>query len=53
VVDELPRFREHRPGPLVALQQFVARDGRFVIDKTRSAKFLFPYSPNGCLRRIR
>jgi cephalosporin hydroxylase len=53
VVDELPRFREHRPGPLVAIRQFVARDHRFVIDKERSGKFLFHYSPDGCLRRIR
>ncbi len=33
VVDELRRFREHRPGPLVAIQRFVARNGRFVIDE--------------------
>jgi cephalosporin hydroxylase len=53
VVDELPRFRDQRPGPLVAIRKFVARDDRFVIDRERSAKFVFHYSPEGCLRRVR
>jgi cephalosporin hydroxylase len=52
VLDELPGYRTVRPGPLVAVQQFLAEDDRFVVDEQRSSKFLFHSSPSGCLRRV-
>ena len=52
VVDELSRFAALRPGPLDAIKKFVCEDNRFEIDEERSAKFLFHYSPHGCLRRV-
>jgi len=53
VVDELRVFKRWRPGPLVAIAQFVAENPDFEVDERRSSKFLFHYSPRGCLRRIR
>lgn len=53
VVDELRRFRDQRPGPLVAIEEFLRLDARFEVDEARSGKFLVHYSPRGCLRRIR
>jgi cephalosporin hydroxylase len=53
VIDELPRFRRLRPGPLRAIEAFVREDDRFKIDEARSSKFLYHYSPRGCLRRVR
>lgn len=38
------------PGPGEALDEFLAKDDRFEVDKSRE-KFLFTYSPNGYLRR--
>jgi cephalosporin hydroxylase len=52
-IDELPRFRSHRPGPLVGLRQFLADDGRFEVDHERSSRYLVGQSPSGYLRRIR
>jgi cephalosporin hydroxylase len=53
IVDEIPLFKDHRPGPLHAIAQFLQEDSRFEVDQVRSLKFLFHYSPRGCLRRIR
>jgi len=53
VLDELPGYRALTPGPLVAIRQFLAEDGGFVVDEARSTKFLFHSSPSGCLRRVR
>jgi cephalosporin hydroxylase len=53
VLDELPGYTAHRPGPLAAIRQFLQEDDRFSVDEGRSAKYLFHSSPEGCLRRTR
>ncbi len=51
--DELAMFRHARPGPLRAVERFVARDDRFVVDEERSRRYLVSHSPKGWLRRVR
>lgn len=53
MLDELPGYRDHTPGPLAAIREFVRGDTRFEVDEARSGKFLFHSSPSGCLRRLR
>ncbi len=52
-IDELWRWRASRPGPLPAIESFVARDGRFEVDEERSGRYLVSHSPKGWLRRVR
>lgn len=52
-VDELPRMRSQRPGPLPAISRFLSENSDFEVDDRRSSKYLFHYSPRGFLRRIR
>lgn len=52
-IDQLWRWRSARPGPLRAIESFVARDDRFVVDEERSSRYLVGHSPKGWLRRIR
>jgi cephalosporin hydroxylase len=40
------------PGPLQAVEAFLARDDRFEIDRERE-KFLLTFNPSGYLRRVR
>jgi cephalosporin hydroxylase len=40
------------PGPLVAVQQFLAETDEFVVDEERE-KFLITYAPGGYLKRVR
>jgi cephalosporin hydroxylase len=51
-IDTLRIMRRDRPGPLWAIKQFVKKDPRFVIDETRSDRFLLVHSPSGWLRRV-
>jgi cephalosporin hydroxylase len=51
--DELAIFAHARPGPLRAIERFVARDNRFVVDEERSRRYLVSHSPKGWLRRVR
>lgn len=53
VLDELPGYQALRPGPLVAIRQFLEEEDRFSVDRARSGKYLFHSSPDGCLRRVR
>lgn len=45
-------WKEHTPGPLVAVRQFVAETDEFEIDRTRE-KFLLTYAPDGFLKRVK
>ncbi len=45
--DELFIFRQFRPGPLRAIESFVQRDNRFVIDDARSRRYLVEPQPEG------
>jgi len=51
--DELAIFAHARPGPLRAIERFVAHDSRFVVDEERSRRYLVSHSPKGWLRRVR
>ncbi|HXA41977.1 MAG TPA: CmcI family methyltransferase [Candidatus Solibacter sp.] len=53
VIDELELFADSRPGPLVAIRDFLATDDRFEIDEERSSRYLLTHSPDGWLRRRR
>jgi cephalosporin hydroxylase len=52
-IDELRSMRHVRPGPLVAVGEFLRQDSRFEIDRVRSEKYLTAHSPSGWLRRVR
>lgn len=52
-IDVLPNYRHARPGPLVAIEAFLAEHGEFEADLERSGKFLFTHHPKGWLRRIK
>lgn len=41
---------DHGPGPLEAIEEFLARDDRFEIDRSRE-RMLFTMTPSGYLRR--
>jgi cephalosporin hydroxylase len=51
VIDVLPMYRNSRPGPLHALEQFLATTNDFEIDHTLCDRFLITHHPNGWLRR--
>lgn len=46
-----PVLPEFGPGPMEALQQFVAENNGFVIDKSRE-KFFVTFFPNGFLKKL-
>ncbi|MEP6685778.1 MAG: CmcI family methyltransferase [Verrucomicrobiota bacterium] len=43
---------EHQPGPLVAVQRFLAASQEFIADESRE-KFILSYAPGGFLRCVR
>jgi len=45
-----PVYPEHGPGPMEAVNEFIAGTTQFVIDKSRE-KYLVSFNPNGYLRR--
>jgi cephalosporin hydroxylase len=52
VIDELPIFKDGRPGPLPAIQEFLTRRFMdFEVDRTRGERFLISHHPLGWLRR--
>ena len=51
VIDVQPNFASARPGPLVAIEAFIAEHSEFEVDLERSATFLFTHHPKGWLRR--
>jgi cephalosporin hydroxylase len=52
-IDELRLMRALRPGPLVAIEDFLQADRSFVVDEERTNRYLFSHSPKGWLTRIR
>ena len=51
VIDVLPNFASARPGPLTAIEAFIAEHSEFEVDLERSGKFLITHHPKGWLRR--
>lgn len=52
-IDEFRILRGGRPGPLRAIEQFLAEDDRFEVDAERCERYLIGHSPSGWLRRVR
>ncbi|HAH99240.1 MAG TPA: cephalosporin hydroxylase [Verrucomicrobiales bacterium] len=53
IIDELFMFRKGRPGPLPALEKYLARHPEFEIDHERCERFLITHHPKGWFKRIR
>jgi cephalosporin hydroxylase len=51
VIDVQPQFAHARPGPLRAIEAFVAEHSEFEVDLQRSGKFLITHHPKGWLRK--
>jgi cephalosporin hydroxylase len=51
VIDTLPMMASARPGPLPAIDEFVAAHPEFEIDHERCERFLISHHPRGWLRR--
>ncbi len=47
-----PSFKEHGPGPWEAVDKFLKKTGRFVVDRD-CERFLLTFNPRGWLRRVR
>jgi cephalosporin hydroxylase len=45
-----PVFREHGPGPMEAVELFLAETGEFEVDAARE-KFFLTFNPRGFLRK--
>ncbi len=46
-----PVLTSHGPGPTEALEEYLRRDRRFVVDRSRE-KFFFTFNPGGYLRKV-
>jgi cephalosporin hydroxylase len=51
VIDTQQRFANSRPGPLVAIEAFLAQNADFELDAARSERFLITHHPKGWLKR--
>ena len=51
VLDVLPIWKRSRPGPLPAIEAFLATTKDFELDATRCERFLITHHPKGWLRR--
>lgn len=51
VIDVLPRFAHARPGPLPAIEKFLASRSDFEVDPRWDQRFLVTHRPSGWLRR--
>jgi len=51
VIDKMAIFRRGRPGPLVAIEEFLRTSDQFELDAERSDRFLITHHPKGWLRR--
>jgi cephalosporin hydroxylase len=51
VIDTLPLFSAFRPGPLAAIDAFLAEAPDFDVDTRYDRRFLISYHPSGWLRR--
>ena len=52
IIDELFMFRKGRPGPLPALEKYLAKHPEFEIDHERCGRFLITHHPKGWLKRV-
>jgi cephalosporin hydroxylase len=52
VIDVCSFYRMHRPGPLPAIERFLAENRDFEIDRARCDRFLVTHHPHGWLRRV-
>lgn len=51
VIDVVSFFRDGRPGPLPAIEDFLRSTDRFELDADRCDRFLVTHNPQGWLRR--
>jgi cephalosporin hydroxylase len=51
IIDQLPIFRDTRPGPLPANADFLARHPEFEHDRERNERFALTHHPLGWMRR--
>lgn len=51
VIDTQPQFAHSRPGPLRAIEAFLAKNNDFELDTAKSERFLITHHPKGWLRR--
>jgi cephalosporin hydroxylase len=51
VIDILPLFEPGRPGPLPAIDRFLASHPEFTVDERYNERFLVTHHPSGWLRR--
>lgn len=51
VIDTLPLFAASRPGPLAAIEAFLAETSDFELDTRLDKRFLITHHPSGWLRR--
>jgi cephalosporin hydroxylase len=51
VIDTLSIFRQGRPGPLPAIEEYLQSTNEFELDAERSQRFLITHHPKGWLRR--
>lgn len=51
VIDTLPLFGASRPGPLAAIEAFLAETSDFELDTRLDKRFLITHHPSGWLRR--
>ena len=51
IIDELPTMTHLRPGPLVAIRQFLPRHPEFSVDARYNRRFIVTHHPDGWLRR--
>ena len=51
VADTLPMYEAYRPGPLRAIEAYLAETSEFVVDKRLEQRFLATQHPSGWLRR--
>ncbi len=53
VIDTLSIFSDDRPGPLLAIEDFLESTDLFEVDRERCERFLITHHPKGWLRRKR
>ena len=51
VIDTQPKFASSRPGPLRAIEAFLAQNNDFELDAARSERFLITHHPKGWLKK--
>ena len=52
VVDQLCFYRKSRPGPLPAIERFLAENRDFVVDTSKCKRYLVTHHPKGWLKRV-